>query len=68
MIRIWRGDLTLATALDQGRLEAHGTTAALRALPRWLGVSVLAQVHRGARKCRLRRCCSIPTNGCFRES
>ena len=44
MIRIWRGDLTLATALDQGRLEAHGTTAALRALPRWLSVSVLATV------------------------
>ena len=44
MIRIWRGDLTVAAALDQGRLEAHGTTAALRALPRWLAISVLAQV------------------------
>ena len=44
MIYIWRGDLPLARALAQGRLEAHGGFAARRALPRWLGVSPLAHV------------------------
>ena len=44
MIRIWRGDLGLDRALDQGRLEAHGTHLARRALPHWLGVSPLAHV------------------------
>jgi len=44
MIRIWRGDLSLGRALEQGQLEAHGECAAVRALPRWLGVSPLADV------------------------
>jgi len=50
MIYIWRGDLPLAEAMDSRRLEAHGGTAALRALPGWLGVSTLAHVksQRGA--------------------
>ena len=45
MIYVWRGDLTLARALDTGRLCAHGTAKAQRALPRWLGISPLAHVQ-----------------------
>jgi hypothetical protein len=44
MIYIWRGDLALRAAMDSGRLEAHGSARAMKALPRWLGVSVLADV------------------------
>jgi DNA-binding HxlR family transcriptional regulator len=44
MIYIWRGDLTLARAIDSGRLEAHGATRARKALPRWLGVASIAHV------------------------
>ncbi len=44
MIYIWRGDLTLARALDTGRLEAHGSARARKALPRWLGVASIAHV------------------------
>ncbi len=44
MIRIWRGDLALARAIEDRRVEAHGSARALRALPRWLGISSLAHV------------------------
>lgn len=44
LIYLWRGDLTLSRALEQGRLEAHGSAFARRALPRWFGVSTLAHV------------------------
>ncbi|WP_421724550.1 winged helix-turn-helix transcriptional regulator [Bauldia sp.] len=44
MIYIWRGDLTLATAIDSGRLETDGPTWARRALKRWLSISTLAHV------------------------
>ena len=37
MIYLWRGDLTLARALDTGRLRTHGISKAQRALSRWLG-------------------------------
>jgi DNA-binding HxlR family transcriptional regulator len=45
MIRIWRGDLPLPRALEEGRLEAHGTAQIRAALERWLGVSTLAHVR-----------------------
>jgi DNA-binding HxlR family transcriptional regulator len=45
MIYVWRGDLPLAQALDTGRLCAHGTVRAQRALPRWLAISPLAHVQ-----------------------
>ncbi|WP_162915279.1 winged helix-turn-helix transcriptional regulator [Desertibaculum subflavum] len=45
MIYIWRGDLPLARALAEGRLEADGSARARRALPRWLGISTLAHVR-----------------------
>ena len=44
MIYIWRGDLSLDTALSQGRLEAIGKAQARSALPRWLARSRLADV------------------------
>lgn len=44
MILIWRGDLPLPRALADGRLEAHGSRSAERALPGWLGLSPLAHV------------------------
>jgi DNA-binding HxlR family transcriptional regulator len=45
MIYIWRGDLTLARALDSERLRAHGNTRMRRALRHWLGISPLSHVH-----------------------
>jgi DNA-binding HxlR family transcriptional regulator len=45
LIRIWRGDLPLARALAEGLLDAHGTRAAVAALPRWLGVSPLVEIR-----------------------
>jgi len=45
LIYVWRGDLLLGRALATGRLRAHGTAAARRALPRWLGISPLAHVQ-----------------------
>jgi DNA-binding HxlR family transcriptional regulator len=45
MIYIWRGDLDLRAAMDDGRLEAHGSARAMKALPRWLGVGALAHVQ-----------------------
>jgi DNA-binding HxlR family transcriptional regulator len=45
MIYLWRGDLPLARALEMGRLLAHGTVKAQRALSRWLAISPLAYVR-----------------------
>jgi putative sterol carrier protein len=45
LVYIWRGDLPLAHALDTGRLRAHGTVRAQRALPHWLATSPLAHVE-----------------------
>jgi DNA-binding HxlR family transcriptional regulator len=44
MIYIYRGDLPLARALEQGRLDAHGAAWARRALSRWLARGPLADV------------------------
>jgi len=45
MIYVWRGDLTLARALESGRLRAHGSIKAQRALAGWLSISPLAHVQ-----------------------
>jgi hypothetical protein len=45
MIYVYRGDLPLARALAQRRLEAHGATWAQRAISRWLAVSPLTRVR-----------------------
>jgi DNA-binding HxlR family transcriptional regulator len=42
MIYIWRGDLALARAEDEGRIEILGATWARRAFPRWLARSLFA--------------------------
>jgi hypothetical protein len=44
MIYLYRGDLPLARALEQERLEAHGVGWARCALSRWLARSSLAHV------------------------
>lgn len=44
MIHIYRGDLALARALAEGRLETHGAAWARRALPSWLARGGWAQV------------------------
>lgn len=44
MIHVWRGDVAVARALDDGRLEAHGPRALVRRLGDWLGLSPLAGV------------------------
>jgi DNA-binding HxlR family transcriptional regulator len=45
MIYIWRGDMPLARALEEGRLSVHGTSVMRRALIRWLGLSPLAHIQ-----------------------
>jgi DNA-binding HxlR family transcriptional regulator len=44
MIYIWRGDLSLAQAIEEGRLSVHGTSHLRQAFGRWLSISPLAQV------------------------
>lgn len=44
MIYLWRGDLSLAHAIHQERLEVLGAGWARRALPRWLCSGPLARV------------------------
>jgi DNA-binding HxlR family transcriptional regulator len=44
MIYVYRGDLSLARARTEGRLEVHGAAWARRALSRWLAASPLALV------------------------
>jgi DNA-binding HxlR family transcriptional regulator len=48
MIQIWRGDLSLAHAMDSGRLKLHGPSQLKRAVPAWLG----AALPKGARGSR----------------
>jgi DNA-binding HxlR family transcriptional regulator len=44
MIYVYRGDLSLARACAEGRIEVHGAAWAKRALPRWLAPPRLAHV------------------------
>jgi len=44
MIYIWRGDISLAHALETGRLVVDGATPARRKLAKWLGICALAHV------------------------
>ncbi len=44
MIRIVRGDLRLAAALEDGQLEAHGSHQARRRLRAWLNLGPLAAI------------------------
>jgi DNA-binding HxlR family transcriptional regulator len=44
LIRVWRGDLSLAAALASERLQVHGSARMRRAFRHWLGISALAHV------------------------
>ena len=44
MIYIWRGDLPLARAQNEGRFEALGEAWARRAFPQWLARSGFAHI------------------------
>ena len=44
MIRIWRGDVSLAKAMDDGRIDVHGGADLLRAFPDWLQTSPFAKI------------------------
>jgi DNA-binding HxlR family transcriptional regulator len=44
MIRIWRGDLSIAAALATGRMTLHGSVSMRKAFKAWLGVCPLAHV------------------------
>jgi DNA-binding HxlR family transcriptional regulator len=45
MIQVWRGDISLRSALADGSIEVHGETQAVEAFPAWLRASSLASVH-----------------------
>lgn len=45
LIRIWRGDLALATALGDARLRLDGSARLRKAFPEWLGVATLAGIR-----------------------
>jgi DNA-binding HxlR family transcriptional regulator len=44
MIYVWRGDLPLPRALEDGRLQVDGEAELVRLFPQWLGISVLAHI------------------------
>lgn len=48
LTRIWRGDLSWPAAVRAGAVRLDGSVEVRRALPRWLGQSVLASVPRPA--------------------
>jgi DNA-binding HxlR family transcriptional regulator len=48
MVRIWRGDISWATALRTEQLQVQGPQRLRRALPRWFALSEFAAVPRPA--------------------
>ncbi len=44
VIRIYRGDIRIGTALEDRRIELHGSEADRKAFPAWLNLSPLAEV------------------------
>jgi len=44
LIRVWRGDLTLAAAESAGLIDLHGPPRLCKAFRHWLGISILADV------------------------
>ena len=57
MIQMWRGDLSLAHAMDSGRLKMHGPSQLKRAVPAWLGTALSHWAHGSRRSERL-----VPSN------
>jgi DNA-binding HxlR family transcriptional regulator/putative sterol carrier protein len=52
MIRIWRGDISVASAIACGRMKLHGTTRVRKAFRAWLGICPLAHVKSQRRDSR----------------
>ncbi|HEX7061530.1 MAG TPA: helix-turn-helix domain-containing protein [Woeseiaceae bacterium] len=50
LIRVWRGDVALETALATGRVKVHGSACMRRAFRRWLGICALAHVEPARRE------------------
>ncbi len=46
LVWVWYGDLPLARALDEGRIELHGPAVLRDAFPSWLQLNLLAEVPR----------------------
>lgn len=44
LIRIWRGDLSLSTALGDARMQLSGSARLRKAFPGWLGIAALAGI------------------------
>ncbi len=44
--RVWMGKITFAEAVDEGFMEIEGPPALVRAFPRWLQLSHVADVVR----------------------
>ena len=44
MIHVWRGDVSVANAMDEGRFEAHGPTKLRNALSDWLVTSPFSRI------------------------
>lgn len=44
LIRVWRGDLSLSTAIGDGRIEVHGSARLRKAFRHWLAISTLADI------------------------
>jgi hypothetical protein len=53
MIQIWRGDLSLAHAMNSGRLKMHGPSQLRRAVPVWLGAALPHGTHGSGKTERL---------------
>jgi DNA-binding HxlR family transcriptional regulator len=45
MIYLWRGDLPMPRALEDGRLKLDGALPLVRAFPQWFGISILAEIR-----------------------
>jgi DNA-binding HxlR family transcriptional regulator len=45
MVYVWRGDLALAEAMEEERIDVHASTALRRAFRDWFGLSTLAHVE-----------------------
>lgn len=46
LVDVWMGDVDVRRALDDGSLQLRGAPALRREFPRWLGLSLLADVER----------------------
>lgn len=45
LVRVWRGDITLPSAIDDGLLELHASPKLCAAFGKWLGIASIAHVE-----------------------